>query len=206
VKTKTSKTKAKKAAMKTKTKKITKTKKASMKTSETQSATTGKPVVNLEVGQFVRQGDVIVTRVQLDAKARDALGHAPETKRDLDGSLAVARGEVTGHRHRVVQRACSMYGGEGGGGISPLPPVTGQADVDKAAAEKHATPFTKLLLGLHEQYGDPSTPSPEAAVLTSAEVFDLLHEEHAPFTLPPGDYYVTYQREYSPEELRRVLD
>lgn len=34
----------------------------------------------------------------------------------------------------------------------------------------------------------------------------IVHEEHAPITLPPGDYEVKRQREYSPEELRTVTD
>jgi hypothetical protein len=32
------------------------------------------------------------------------------------------------------------------------------------------------------------------------------HQEHAPIVLPPGDYRVTGQREYSPQEIRRVAD
>ncbi len=34
----------------------------------------------------------------------------------------------------------------------------------------------------------------------------FVHEEHGPVTLPPGDYEVTIQREYSPEEIRNVAD
>lgn len=34
----------------------------------------------------------------------------------------------------------------------------------------------------------------------------LKHEEHATITLPPGNYVVRRQREYSPEEIRRVAD
>lgn len=34
----------------------------------------------------------------------------------------------------------------------------------------------------------------------------FVHEEHGPISLPPGDYRVTIQREYSPEEIRNVLD
>lgn len=34
----------------------------------------------------------------------------------------------------------------------------------------------------------------------------LRHEEHAPVPLAPGIYRVTTQREYSPEEIRRVAD
>lgn len=34
----------------------------------------------------------------------------------------------------------------------------------------------------------------------------FVHEEHGPITLPPGDYAVTIQREYTPEEIRNVAD
>lgn len=34
----------------------------------------------------------------------------------------------------------------------------------------------------------------------------LVHEEHAPIALPPGEYEVRHQREYNPQELQRVLD
>jgi len=34
----------------------------------------------------------------------------------------------------------------------------------------------------------------------------VIHEEHAPISLERGAYRVWIQREYSPEEIRRVLD
>lgn len=34
----------------------------------------------------------------------------------------------------------------------------------------------------------------------------VTHEEHGPITLAPGDYRVGRQREYSPEDIRRVAD
>ena len=34
----------------------------------------------------------------------------------------------------------------------------------------------------------------------------LVHDEHDAIVLPPGDYAVVGQREYSPEEIRRVAD
>jgi hypothetical protein len=34
----------------------------------------------------------------------------------------------------------------------------------------------------------------------------FVHEEHGPITLPPGNYEVVIQREYSPEGIRSVLD
>lgn len=35
---------------------------------------------------------------------------------------------------------------------------------------------------------------------------DLVHEEHGTITLPRGNYVVRRQREYSPQEIRRVAD
>lgn len=34
----------------------------------------------------------------------------------------------------------------------------------------------------------------------------IIHEEHKPILLPPGNYEIVRQREYSPEEVRNVAD
>ncbi|SRR5260221_3858853 len=34
----------------------------------------------------------------------------------------------------------------------------------------------------------------------------IVHEEHAPVTLPRGGYAIRIQREYSPREIRQVVD
>ncbi len=34
----------------------------------------------------------------------------------------------------------------------------------------------------------------------------LYHDEHEEIRLPAGDYQIVHQREYSPEEIRRVAD
>jgi len=34
----------------------------------------------------------------------------------------------------------------------------------------------------------------------------IVHEEHKPLVLPPGDYEITRQREYTPEAIRNVMD
>ena len=34
----------------------------------------------------------------------------------------------------------------------------------------------------------------------------FVHEEHGPVSLAPGDYEIRIQREYSPEEIRNVID
>jgi hypothetical protein len=59
------------------------------------------------------------------------------------------------------------------------------------------------------------------AELTKAELFDcgagrfvsvgrdgvsIVHDEHDPIVLTPGNYEVIRQREYSPEEIRQVAD
>ena len=50
----------------------------------------------------------------------------------------------------------------------------------------------------------------ETAQVTFLEIKEavaaLTHEEHSTITLPPGNYRVTRQREYSPEAIRRVAD
>ncbi|MCI0541734.1 MAG: hypothetical protein L0Z50_41585 [Verrucomicrobiales bacterium] len=39
-----------------------------------------------------------------------------------------------------------------------------------------------------------------------ADSATIVHEEHRPVTLPRGGYAVRIQREYSPQEIRRVVD
>ncbi len=39
-----------------------------------------------------------------------------------------------------------------------------------------------------------------------AEGVRIVHEEHAPVTLPAGNYQVEIQREYTPAEIRNVAD
>lgn len=40
----------------------------------------------------------------------------------------------------------------------------------------------------------------------TADEATVVHEEHAPITLKRGNYRVWIQREYTPEEIRRVVD
>ena len=48
--------------------------------------------------------------------------------------------------------------------------------------------------------------SGERFLSVSAEMATLIHQEHAPISLPRGLYRVWIQREYSPEAIRRVVD
>ena len=51
----------------------------------------------------------------------------------------------------------------------------------------------------------PRTPTGELFV-TLLQTAAVTHPEHATIELPPGNYRVTQQREYSPEAIRRVSD
>lgn len=42
--------------------------------------------------------------------------------------------------------------------------------------------------------------------VTAPEPVELEHQEHSTLAVPPGLYEVRRQREYSPEEIRRVAD
>lgn len=39
-----------------------------------------------------------------------------------------------------------------------------------------------------------------------ADAATIIHEEHGPITVPRGGYEVRIQREYTPQEIRRVVD
>ena len=71
-------------------------------------------------------------------------------------------------------------------------------------------------------YGEVTGHSHRVADLEAAQVFNcgkgkflsvtaeggvsIVHEEHGTVHIPKGDYAVTIQREYSPEEIRSVID
>lgn len=42
--------------------------------------------------------------------------------------------------------------------------------------------------------------------ILAKERFEVTHPEHAHFSLPPGTYRVTYQRDFAQEEIARVMD
>ncbi len=71
-------------------------------------------------------------------------------------------------------------------------------------------------------YGEVTGHSHAVADLKAAEVYDIgdgaflsvtdnggvsiVHQEHGTVEIPKGDYRVTIQREYTPEEIRNVAD
>jgi hypothetical protein len=47
---------------------------------------------------------------------------------------------------------------------------------------------------------------PEGYLRVTADSASVIHDEHAPITLPRGIYRFWMQREYTPEEIRRIVD
>lgn len=76
----------------------------------------------------------------------------------------------------------------------------------------------RIVLALGEQTGHAhAILEPEVEQFTVADQVDrwlrvrgggatIVHEEHGPIALPPGEFRVQIQREYSPAEIRQVLD
>lgn len=108
--------------------------------------------LSLALGDHVRQGDVLLVR--RDAKPRGA-GLLPRE----NGSVVLAHGEVTGHKHQLRGPQVTYYRDSG-----------------------------------HEYVTVKGKPEL------------LVHEEHSAIALPPGDYELGQQVEYSPAELRNVAD
>lgn len=96
-----------------------------------------------------RHGDVLIeqcTKIPGDARR---VGH-----------LILARGEATGHAHRVLEPGSAVL-------------------------------FKNDEADFLEVTTDEAT---------------IVHEEHDAITLPRGTYRFWFQREYSPQEIRRVID
>ena len=102
-------------------------------------------------GAHIRQGDVLLVR-------RDKPRGAGLLPRE-NGSVVLAHGEVTGHKHQLRGPQVAYFRDSGNEYIT----ITG---------------------------------APES----------LVHEEHSAIPLPPGDFELGQQVEYSPAELRNVAD
>ncbi|MCU0495769.1 MAG: hypothetical protein MUF87_00295 [Anaerolineae bacterium] len=96
-----------------------------------------------------RQGDVLIAQAQL----------IPTDAKPLPVPI-LARGEITGHSHRIAEPNAAQ------------------------CWELNGQLYLKVI----------------------AESATVIHDEHQPITLPQGIYRVWLQREYSPEEIRRIVD
>jgi hypothetical protein len=100
------------------------------------------------------------------------------TERDKLGRIVLAHGEKSGHGHAIRQKGVCGFRMAG---TEPDPTgVSGGVDYIEVGGSGPAT--------LNHEY--------ESGQMA----------EHHPITLPPGFYKVSLQREYHPEEIRRVAD
>jgi len=86
------------------------------------------------------------------------------------------------------------------GQLTPVEPDKGRVVLAYGEVTGHAHALSPKDARLYEVKGWVD----RLLVVTKATA--LLHEEHAPITLPPGQYRVRRQREYHPEEIRTVAD
>lgn len=154
----------------------------------------------------VRQGDVLIV----------ATDHIPTGAKVLpreDGRLVLAHGEVTGHAH-VVDSPDALFLA---------------ADLDEMADRYlQVLDETTCQVPVFEMRptGRTITPEPyyddERGAMVYPDSYEeleqvqvgtdtvpgaqVVHDEHAPITLPPGNYRVVRQREYAPEQIRQVAD
>jgi len=87
---------------------------------------------------------------------------------------------------------------------TPKLPANGRQDRRPVLAEGEVT-------GHAHRIADPASGrvfsvGPELYLEVVGESATIVHEEHGPITLPRGGYTVRIQREYSPEEIRQVMD
>lgn len=89
------------------------------------------------------------------------------------------------------------------------------ASVDAIPAGAQAKPTSVLawgeITGHSHRVADADTAEiyevgGQAYLRVTAPMARVVHQEHKPITLPRGDYRFWYQREYTPQAIRRIVD
>jgi hypothetical protein len=86
----------------------------------------------------------------------------------------------------------------------PSLPVDGRVERRPILAEGEATGHTHRLED--PASGRVFSVGANLYLEVLAETATIVHDEHRPVTLPRGRYEARIQREYSPQEIRRVVD
>lgn len=135
--------------------------------------------MNPQPTPHIRQGDVLLVPVSVLPAACTAV---PEDQ----GRIVLAYGEVTGHAHAIADHI---------GITSDIP--SEQAQEIAAAVLARAKTQTRAKLW--------QAPDGER-YLEVIQPVTLRHEEHTAHSIPPGLYKLPQQVEYTPQEIRRVID
>ena len=141
----------------------------------------------MNIGQFVRHGDVIFIKVD-DSEVPSEVSRADKDHPAPNQAVA-AYGEVTGHRHLITASE---------GVELNLFEVPGLKNASEMASGRVGnTQDGGLLADRYLRIVAPEDAA-EAALIT--------HEEHDTIALPTGTFRVRIQKEYSPEAIRNVMD
>ncbi len=154
--------------------------------------------------QLYRQGDVLFQRIAA----------LPDGTRKKRANATVAYGEVTGHSHALAvedRDVAEVF--EIGDGLYVHVTDRGVRIEHKETEIRADAPAASMSEVLSRTMREAHLPIREiaegranASGFVSMNGATFVHEEHGPVTLPPGDYKVVIQREYSPEAIRNVAD
>ncbi|OGT54434.1 MAG: hypothetical protein A3E01_02990 [Gammaproteobacteria bacterium RIFCSPHIGHO2_12_FULL_63_22] len=137
-----------------------------------------------------RQGDVLIVPAKAIPKGVEPIS------RDK-GRVVLAYGEVTGHAHAIKSEKAALF----------RDPKLAAVFMHVNGGETHQMPRyrqTDNIIGRD----DDGEPIFETVIdgYDDVEGVALDHEEHTRIVIPPGDYRIVQQREYSPEAIRNVAD
>lgn len=132
----------------------------------------------------VRQGDVYLKPADMPA------GKGKKIKAER-GRLILARGEATGHHHSVSADVAELIDFDG--------------KVALVVKGDRLELYDQNMTVKCAQYGNEPVPLWKA-VLAGAVGELLIHQEHTAEVVDPGTYWIIRQREYHPQEIRRVKD
>lgn len=154
--------------------------------------------------QQYRQGDVLLQRVSSFPKKLKAVARER-------GRVILAHGEVTGHAHALDERGTSKFQSEDG---SEYFKVKGRRFYFSLPVLRD---WRGQVMVNHSTHGLIEFAKADVEIRDGMVVVDgafglLKHDEHNTQAIPEGLYKgggatgTVHQREYSPEEIRRVAD
>lgn len=138
-----------------------------------------------------RQGDVLIKPIK--SIPNESL--LKKVDKD-DGRVILAYGEVTGHCHAFertdkvalfMEQVDAVLGG--GGAIANASRFPGRQSAPVALQEREPERMPNVRRFLRVEASS-----------------SLMHDEHGKIDVPPGDYEIIIQREYSPDAVRQVAD
>jgi hypothetical protein len=169
--------------------------------------------MTLQVLEIFRQGDILFKRVE----SIDDMD-----KKEIQGSLTVALGELTGHHHSFVQGSLvQLYSDPKDSTNTPIAmKIMSRKEIAKVKGEMDQASKSgsggggMFGIGSGGSSGGGSSSSSSSSMATQeliqptaapsekqeAEIVDaqqLVHNEHSSLLLPPGQYVIGREKEYN---------